>query len=102
MRASGAGYRDGVVPPERGTGAASALRDTFPVAVRGKAGTIVNALLRKFVADHGNIPCLKMEYDGHEQAGEDLRLEAFMHQARRAAAARQERAPAASSSRRTV
>jgi len=48
-------------------------------------GTIVNALLRKFVADHDNIPCLKMEYDGHEQAGEDLRIEAFMHQARQAA-----------------
>ena len=48
-------------------------------------GTIVNALLRKFVADHKNIPCLKMQYDGQEQAGEDLRLEAFMHQARQAA-----------------
>ena len=51
-------------------------------------GTIVNALLRKFVADHGNIPCLKMQYDGHEQAGEALRIEAFMHQARQFAAAR--------------
>mgnify|MGYP003681892236 CR=1 FL=1 len=53
-------------------------------------GTIVNALLRPFVADHGNIPCLKMEYDGHEEAGEALRLEAFMHQARQAAPARTE------------
>jgi len=51
-------------------------------------GTIVNALLRKFVADHANMPCLKMQYDGHEEAGEDLRLEAFVHQARQAASRR--------------
>ena len=50
-------------------------------------GTIVNALLRRFVAEHRNIPCLKMQYDGHDQAGEDLRIEAFMHQARQAAGA---------------
>ncbi len=48
-------------------------------------GTIVNALLRKFVADHGNIPCLKMSYDGHAAAGDELRIEAFMHQARHVA-----------------
>ncbi len=51
-------------------------------------GTIVNALLAKFVVDHDNIPCLKLSYDGQEQAGESLRLEAFMHQARQAAARR--------------
>ena len=51
-------------------------------------GTIVSALLRKLAADHGNIPCLMMNYDGHEQAGEDIRIEAFMHQARQAAATR--------------
>jgi predicted CoA-substrate-specific enzyme activase len=50
-------------------------------------GTIVNALLERFVADHGNLPCLKLQYDGHEVAGESLRIEAFMHQARQAAAA---------------
>jgi predicted CoA-substrate-specific enzyme activase len=49
-------------------------------------GTIVNALLRRFVDDHDNIPCLKLQYDGHEQAGEELRIEAFVHQARQAAA----------------
>ena len=51
-------------------------------------GTIANALLGKFAADHDDIPCLKIQYDGHEQAGEDLRIEAFMHQARQAAATR--------------
>jgi len=45
-------------------------------------GTIVNALMRRFVTDHRNIPYLQLQFDGHEQAGEDLRLEAFVHQAR--------------------
>ncbi|MFW6158746.1 MAG: acyl-CoA dehydratase activase-related protein, partial [Planctomycetota bacterium] len=48
-------------------------------------GTIVNGLLEAFAADHDNIPCLEMQYDGHDQAGEDLRIEAFMHQARQMA-----------------
>ncbi len=45
-------------------------------------GTIVNAIMRRFVTDHGNIPYLQLQFDGHEHAGEDLRLEAFVHQAR--------------------
>jgi len=53
-------------------------------------GTIVDALLRRFADEHDNIPCLKMHYDGHQEAGDDLRIEAFMHQARQAAEAGQE------------
>jgi len=49
-------------------------------------GTIVNALLRKFEADHHNLPCLRLQYDGHESSGEDLHIEAFMHRARQFAA----------------
>jgi predicted nucleotide-binding protein (sugar kinase/HSP70/actin superfamily) len=44
-------------------------------------GTIVNALLESFKKDFNNIPVLKMAYDGTAQAGEEMRIEAFMHQA---------------------
>ncbi len=56
-------------------------------------GTIVNALLTKFSADH-DLPILKVAYDGLEQASEMLRLEAFMHQCRQKADARRLRAAA--------
>jgi predicted nucleotide-binding protein (sugar kinase/HSP70/actin superfamily) len=45
-------------------------------------GTIVNALLNRYRADHNDIPVLKLSFDGVSQANEDTRLEAFMHQAR--------------------
>jgi predicted nucleotide-binding protein (sugar kinase/HSP70/actin superfamily) len=58
-------------------------------------GTIVNGLMRGYVADHDHIPHLKMQYDGTANAGDELRLEAFMHQCRQAAAGRRERAASA-------
>ncbi len=48
-------------------------------------GTIVNGLLETFAGDHGDIPCLKLEYDGHDLGGEELRIEAFIHQAKQMA-----------------
>ena len=54
-------------------------------------GTIVNALLDRFRKDHGEIPVLKVAYDGLKQLSEDTRLEAFMHQARQRALARESR-----------
>jgi len=47
-------------------------------------GTIVNTLLWSFARDYPAIPQLKMVYDGTAQSGEHMRIEAFMHQARRA------------------
>jgi predicted CoA-substrate-specific enzyme activase len=55
-------------------------------------GTIVSGLMRGYVADTDHIPHLKMQYDGTANAGEELRIEAFMHQCRQAAAGRRERA----------
>ncbi len=43
-------------------------------------GNIVNALMKRFREDHGNLPYLPMAMDGQEQAGSRIRLEAFMHQ----------------------
>jgi predicted CoA-substrate-specific enzyme activase len=43
-------------------------------------GTIVNALMKRFREDHGNLPFLPMAMDGQEQSGSRIRLEAFMHQ----------------------
>ncbi|MCB2227134.1 MAG: hypothetical protein KQH53_10700 [Desulfarculaceae bacterium] len=45
-------------------------------------GTIVNALMKRFREDHGNLPFLPMAMDGQEQTGSRIRLEAFMHQVR--------------------
>lgn len=45
-------------------------------------GTIVNALMKRFREDHGNLPFLPMAMDGQEQSGSRIRLEAFMHQVR--------------------
>ncbi|MCX7704261.1 MAG: hypothetical protein N2234_09245, partial [Planctomycetota bacterium] len=44
--------------------------------------TTVNSLLELFKRDFDNIPVLKMAYDGTLQAGEQMRIEAFVHQAR--------------------
>jgi len=44
--------------------------------------TTVNSLLESFKRDFDNIPVLKMAYDGTLQAGEQMRIEAFVHQAR--------------------
>jgi predicted nucleotide-binding protein (sugar kinase/HSP70/actin superfamily) len=45
-------------------------------------GNIVNALMKRFREDHGNLPFLPMTMDGQEQSGSRIRLEAFMHQVR--------------------
>jgi len=45
-------------------------------------GTIVNALLHTFSEHHPNVPILRLVYDGSVHAGEQMRMEAFMHQAR--------------------
>ncbi len=50
-------------------------------------GAIVNGLLEKLRADHGNVPTLKLAYDGTEHAGEETLLDAFVHQARQHRAA---------------
>ncbi len=43
-------------------------------------GNIVNALMKRFREDHGNLPYLHLAMDGQEQSGTRTRLEAFMHQ----------------------
>ncbi len=45
-------------------------------------GTTVNAILERFKRDFDDMPVLKMAYDGTLQAGEQMRIEAFVHQAR--------------------
>jgi predicted nucleotide-binding protein (sugar kinase/HSP70/actin superfamily) len=47
-------------------------------------GTIVNTLLCRFSQMHPGLPVLKMVYDGSSRAGDQLRIEAFVHQARQA------------------
>ncbi len=44
-------------------------------------GTISHAILKRARAEHGDFPFLNMVYDGNEQATDQTRLEAFMHQA---------------------
>ncbi|MEW5726068.1 MAG: CoA activase, partial [Thermodesulfobacteriota bacterium] len=43
-------------------------------------GTIVNAVLKRFREEHGNLPYLALACDGQEQTNTRVRLEAFMHQ----------------------
>jgi len=45
-------------------------------------GTVVTALADRFKRDHDNIPYVSIAYDGQEDSAIDLRLQAFMHQAR--------------------
>lgn len=44
-------------------------------------GTISHAILKRVRTDYGEFPFLNMVYDGNEQATDQTRLEAFMHQA---------------------
>ena len=44
---------------------------------------IVNGLLERFRRDHDGVPVLRLAFDGVAQPGEDMLLEAFVHQARR-------------------
>lgn len=44
-------------------------------------GTISHAILKRVRTDYGDFPFLNMVYDGNEQATDQTRLEAFMHQA---------------------
>ncbi len=44
-------------------------------------GAMVNSLIEKFRGEH-QIPVIKMDFDGLQQASEDTALEAFVHQAR--------------------
>ena len=49
-------------------------------------GMIVNALLHRFSDHNPSVPVLRMVYDGSLQTSEQIRTEAFMHQARQARA----------------
>ena len=45
-------------------------------------GTLVSAVSRDFKRDHNDLPYLNIPYDGQEDTAIELRLQAFMHQAR--------------------
>jgi predicted nucleotide-binding protein (sugar kinase/HSP70/actin superfamily) len=45
-------------------------------------GTVVSAVSRDFKKDHGDLPYISIPYDGQEDSAIELRLQAFMHQAR--------------------
>ncbi len=45
-------------------------------------GTIAHAIMKRVKEQEGEFPFLNLVYDGTEQASEDTRIEAFMHQAR--------------------
>ncbi len=45
-------------------------------------GTLVTAVSDKFKTDHDNIPYLNIAYDGQEDVSIDMRIQAFMHQAK--------------------
>jgi len=45
-------------------------------------GTVVSAVSRDFKKDHGDLPYINIPYDGQEDTAIDMRLQAFMHQAR--------------------
>lgn len=49
-------------------------------------GTVVTAVSDQFKRDHDNIPYVSIAYDGQEDTAIDMRLQAFMHQAREFAA----------------
>jgi hypothetical protein len=54
-------------------------------------GNIVNAVMKRFREDHGNLPYLHLAMDGQEQTGSRIRMEAFMHQVAQFHARRRER-----------
>jgi len=45
-------------------------------------GTVVSAVSDKFKRDHDSIPYISIAYDGQEDTAIDMRLQAFMHQAK--------------------
>ena len=45
-------------------------------------GTVVTAVSHKFKQDHDNLPYESIAYDGQDDAAIELRLQAFMHQAK--------------------
>jgi predicted CoA-substrate-specific enzyme activase len=45
-------------------------------------GTVVSAVSRQFKKDHGDLPYLSIPYDGQEDTAIELRLQAFIHQAK--------------------
>jgi predicted CoA-substrate-specific enzyme activase len=45
-------------------------------------GTVVSAVSRQFKKDHNELPYLSIPYDGQEDTAIELRLQAFLHQAR--------------------
>jgi len=45
-------------------------------------GAVVNGLLEQFRRDHDAVPVLRLAFDGVAQPGEDMLLDAFVHQAR--------------------
>ena len=45
-------------------------------------GTVVASVSHKFKKDNNEIPYVSIAYDGQEDASIDLRLQAFMHQAK--------------------
>jgi predicted nucleotide-binding protein (sugar kinase/HSP70/actin superfamily) len=55
-------------------------------------GTISHAILKRVRTDYGDFPFLNMVYDGNEQATDQTRLEAFMHQCRERLEARMRQA----------
>ncbi|MBN2862312.1 MAG: hypothetical protein JXN62_04060, partial [Bacteroidales bacterium] len=45
-------------------------------------GTVIESLSDQFKRDHGNIPYVSIAYDGQDNTAIDMRIQAFMHQAR--------------------
>jgi len=43
-------------------------------------GTITSGILKRFQADHQGIPCINLSFDGQDDGGTLLRLEAFVYQ----------------------
>lgn len=59
---------------------ASAIVNTLPFMCM--PGTIVSAVARKVAEDLGGVPWLNLAYEGLNDKGDELKLEAFVHQAR--------------------
>ncbi len=56
-------------------------------------GTVVAAVSESFRKDHENLPYVSIAYDGQEDASIELRLQAFMHQAKQFAESKGYNAP---------
>ena len=57
-------------------------------------GTVVASVSHKFKKDHNELPYVSIAYDGQEDSSIDLRLQAFMHQAKEYAARQGHNKPA--------